>query len=100
MRSMSFGRRKELPPSMAREIKKYGWPVAGPQAYPSLICVDRNMQAVPVTERDFRIMTACASAFLPFLKKHAPIFETDAPPVVEADFIDDSGLMVTFTAPY
>lgn len=101
MRSMSFGNRKELPPLMIREIKKHRWPVAGPKAYPTLFCVDKVMQPLPVTERDYRIMSACAFAFLLFFKEHRDIFEADVPAaIVKASFVDETGLMVIFTAPY
>jgi hypothetical protein len=100
MRSMSFSSRKEIPPSMQREIKTHHWPVASPKAYPALFCVDRQMQPAPVTERDYRIMSACASAFLLFFEQHAEIFEEDRPAGVKASYIDESGLQVMFTAPY
>jgi hypothetical protein len=100
MRSMSFGPWKELPPSMAREIKTHGWPVAGAKAYPTLFCIDRNMEPVPVTERDFRVMSACAFTFPLFLKQHSHIFRSDRPEGVISGFVDESGMTVTFTAPY
>jgi hypothetical protein len=101
MRSMSFGSRKEIPPSMIREIKKHGWPVAGAHAYPTLFCVDRAMEPVPVAERDFWIMSACASAFVSFFKEHGEMFiDTERAKVVRASYSDDDGLDVTFTAPY
>jgi hypothetical protein len=100
MRSMSFGTRKELPPSMLREIKTHRWQVAGAKAYATLFCVDKGMEPVPVTTRDFRIMTACASAFLLFLAQHRDIFDADRAAVVKASFSHESGLMVLLTAPY
>jgi hypothetical protein len=100
MRSMSFGSRKEIPPSMLREIKTHGWPVAGAKAYPTLFCIDRDMQQVPVAERDFRIVTACAGAFLLFFEQHRDIFEAEPSAVVKASYFDEAGLMVIFTAPY
>jgi hypothetical protein len=100
MRSMSFNSRKEMPPSILREIKTHRWKVAGAKAYPMLFCVDKNMQPLPVTERDFRIMTACSSAFLVFLADHRDVFNAERPAVVKASFLDETGLMVIFTAPY
>jgi hypothetical protein len=52
VRSMSFGKRKDLPSSMTREIKKHGWPVAGPHAYPTLFALDRAMEPLPLTAHD------------------------------------------------
>jgi hypothetical protein len=100
MRSMSFSSRKEIPPSMQREIKKHHWPVAGAKAYPALFCVDKQMQPLPVTERDYRIMSACASAFLLFFEQHGEIFDEERPDGVKTSYIDETGLTVIFTAPY
>jgi hypothetical protein len=101
MRSMSFGSRKEIPSSMLREIKKHGWPVAGAHAYPTLFCVDRAMEPVPVAERDFWIMSACAFAFLLFFKEHGEIFnDTERANGIKASYINGEGLVVFFTAPY
>jgi hypothetical protein len=101
MRSMSFGSRKEIPPSMLREIKKHGWPVAGAHAYPTLFCVDRAMESVPVAERDFWIMSACAFAFLLFFKQHGEIFNDPEPAnVIKVSYTNSEGLVVIFTAPY
>jgi hypothetical protein len=75
MRSMSFGSRNEIPPPMLREMKKHCWAVAGAKAYPTLFCIDRNMDPVPVSERDYRIMSACAFAFVMFIEQHHDVFE-------------------------
>jgi hypothetical protein len=100
MRSMSFGSRKEIPPSMLREIKAHRWRVAGAKAYPTLFCVDKAMQPRPVTERDFRIMNACAFAFLLFFEQHRDLFEPEPAAGVKASYLDEGGLLVIFTAPY
>jgi hypothetical protein len=100
MRSMSFSTRKEMPPSMLSEIKKHRWPVAGAKAYPALFCVDKDMQPQPVTERDYNIMTSCAFAFLLFFEQHGKIFETNLVNVIKASYVNEGGLLVTFTAPY
>lgn len=100
VRSMSFGARKELPPSMLSEIKKHGWPVAGPQAYPTLFGLDRAFEPLPITARDYRIMTKLALAFLVFFKDYRSIFETDAPEPIQRSFIDEEDVEVTFTAPF
>jgi hypothetical protein len=90
MRSMSFGSRKEIPPSMLREIKKHGWPVAGAKAYPTLFCVDQTMEPVPVAERDFWIMSACAFAFLLFSRSMARSSTTpERANAIKTSYIDD-----------
>ncbi len=100
MRSMSFGRKKELPPSLIREIEQHRWPVAGAKAYPTLFCVDREMNPVPAVARDYRIMTACARAFLTFFDGHRDLFEADYPETIRETITDDGDVAVTLTAPY
>jgi hypothetical protein len=100
VRSMSFGSRKELPPSMMREIKKHRWPVAGPLAYPTLFGLDRAMEPLPITAHDYRIMTKLAQAFLVFFKNYGSIFETDQPEAIQRSFTDEEDVKVTFTAPF
>jgi|GEM_PF-3778190 len=85
---------------MLREIKTHRWPVARASAYPTLFCVDRNMHPVPVSQRDYRIMTACASAFLVFFANHRNIFDAERATVVNTSLVDENGLTVNFTAPY
>ncbi|MBV8545466.1 MAG: hypothetical protein JO093_24635 [Acidobacteria bacterium] len=99
VRSMSFGPRKELPTSMMREIKEHHWPIAGPQAYPTLFGLDRAMEPLPITARDYRIMTKLSKAFLIFFRDYRSIFETDRPDNIQRSFIEDD-LIVTFTAPF
>jgi hypothetical protein len=101
LRSMSFGSRKEIASPMLREIKKHGWPVAGAHAYPTLFCVDRMMEPLPVTERDFWIMSACALAFVLFFKEHGEMFvDVERATPIKASYINDEDLVVIFTAPY
>jgi len=64
--SLSFDPKKDIPSPMLREIEKHRWPVAGAKAYPVVFAVDANAQPVPLTERDYRIMTAVTLAFLSF----------------------------------
>jgi hypothetical protein len=99
MRSMSFRARKELPPSMLREIKEHRWPVAGPRAYPTLFGLDRAMESLPITALDYRIMTKIALAFLVFFENYRSIFETDRPDKIQRSFTEDD-LTVTFIAPF
>jgi hypothetical protein len=74
--------------------------VAGAKAYPALFCIDKNMQPLPVTARDFRIMSACSSAFLAFLSQHSDVFDAEHPAAVAASYFDEAGLMIIFKAPY
>jgi hypothetical protein len=98
--SLSFDRKKDLPRSMLREISQHRWEVAGAKGYPVVMAIDADALPQPATERDVRIMTACATAFLAFFARHRDLFETDEPdPVCESSSGDDD-LTVTITAPY
>jgi hypothetical protein len=106
MRSLSFDRKKELPPPMLREIEQNRWPVAGPKAYPVLISVDAQMQPLPTTERDVRVMTACTHAFLDFFAQYRSVYTGDAvfpgpinAPVISSFTVNDD-VTVTLTASY
>jgi hypothetical protein len=95
LRSLTFDRKKDLPPSLTSEIREHRWPVAGAKAYPSLLCLDAAIDRLPASERDFRIMTACTRAFLSFFERHADMFEFEDPEPV----VFTSG-EVTLTAPH
>jgi len=99
MRSLSFDRKKIMPPSMVREIEQHRWPIAGPKGYPALICVDAEMSLVVPEEHDYRIMTACAQAFVAFFARHRRIFATDAPDQICESLTSDDDVTVTLTAP-
>jgi hypothetical protein len=58
------------------------------------------MQALPLTERDVRIMTACTRAFLAFFATHRELFVNDVPEPVSVSFTGDDNVAVTLTAPY
>lgn len=100
LRSLSFDRKKDLPPGMLAEIERHHWPVAGAKAYPVLFCVDGAQTPLPTTEDDVRIMTACTRAFLAFFTRHRELFAQDEPePVTESSNAEDD-VTVTLTAPY
>ncbi len=98
--SLSFDRKKDLPPPMLREIKEHGWEVAGARAYPSVMAVDADALPQQATERDYLVLTACAIAFLAFFAGHRDLFDEDDPEMVCASFTGDDDVTVTITAPY
>jgi hypothetical protein len=100
VRSVSFDRKKDLPPSLTREIREHGWPVAGSKAYPTLICLDGAMNPLEATEVDFRIVTAVTRAFVSFYEKHHGVFDTEEAKTVCEIFEADDDVTVTLTAPY
>jgi len=98
--SLSFDRKKDLPPPMLREIERHRWRVEGAKGYPVVMSLDDGMTPLRLTESDYRILTACTPAFLSFLAQHADVFEMDEPDVVSASFTGDDGVTVMLTAPY
>lgn len=99
MRSLSFDRKRDLPPSMLREIKTHRWPLAGAKAYPTLLVL-ADWGAVAATERDYRIMTACAAAFSAFFARHGQLFEDGTGEEVCESFTGEDEITVTLTVPY
>lgn len=99
VRSLSFEKKRYIPPSMLREIKAHRWPVASAKAYPSLLIMQDSVPIVP-DERDYRIMAACAAGFSAFFARHGSFFETGAEDEVCESFTGDDDVTVTITAPY
>jgi len=99
--ALTFEAGSDLPPSMHREALEHGWPVAGARAYPLVENRDPDAIVRPLTERDVRIVSACALSLASFFAKHRKIFKRDAygEPICESYF-DDDDLEVRFTLPH
>ena len=97
--SLSFNRRKDLPPSMVKEIKTHGWEVDGPKAYPTVLAFEGGVPR-QVTERDYRILTFSALAIAPFCVLHARLFAEEEPEEVRESFPAYDGVTMIVTAPY
>jgi hypothetical protein len=98
--SFTFERGADLPASMRREVAAHGWPVADALSYPRVEHRDPDGMARPLTERDVRIASACATSLTAFFVKHGDVFEAeDFEPICES-YSDDRGLTVRFTLPY
>ena len=98
--SLDFQRGSELPESMRREVDQHGWPVAGPDAFPCPGHFEREGIPSPLTERDVRILAACAGALPSFFVRHERCFRRDRGAPVSESIIDDDDLEVRFTLPY
>ncbi|MBI4514978.1 MAG: hypothetical protein HY699_04075 [Deltaproteobacteria bacterium] len=85
--SLNFERRAGIPASMRREIKKHGWEVAGPTAYPRVMFIEPDTVLRPLTERDVRLVSAVAQALAQFYPAHRDRLNGPAPaPVTEVSF--------------
>jgi hypothetical protein len=98
--SLNFESRADLPASMRREAVENGWPVAGPNAYPWVQHRDRDGVLRPLTERDVRVVSACARSLMAFFVKHSDLFGRESFEPVCESFLDENDLEVRFTVPY
>ncbi len=89
----------ELPAGMLREALDHGWPVASPKAYPIVYHYDRDGLLRPLTERDVRIVSGCATSLSAFFGKHRELFEQDEPDPVCESYFDEEDIEVRFTLP-
>ena len=98
--SLLFEPATELPPSMRREAMEHRWPVADPDAYPSVIRLEPDGTPRPLVERDVEIATAAARALGALFARHSAVFESDAPVPVCESYFDDDDREVRLTAPF
>ncbi|MGZ5445848.1 MAG: YecA family protein [Thermoanaerobaculia bacterium] len=98
--SLSFNRKRDTPPRMLEEIAHHRWPVAGSKAYPLVMAIASDATPTVFTERDYRIMTVCARAFIDFLTKHRSMFAEEHPEIIREAFTTEADVTVTLTAPY
>ena len=98
--SLTFEPATELPPSMRREAMEHGWPVAGPDAYPSVLRMEPDGTPRPLVERDVEIATAAARSLSALFAGHSAVFESGAPVPVCESYFDDDDREVRLTAPY
>ena len=99
--SLNFERGGDLPESTRREALAHGWPVAGPEAYPLLLHVERDGGSRPLVPRDYQITTLAASALHRFFDVHRARFEEfEVEQVSESYYIPVIDLEVHLTFPY
>jgi hypothetical protein len=60
---------------MRAEIEKYGWEVAGPEAFPQIVAFDEGGIPRPLLEKDVRFATACCQSLTRFLENHSGAFK-------------------------
>jgi hypothetical protein len=101
--SLNFETKSRLPASMRAEIKRNGWPIAGPKAHPFIMAVDRDRVYRPLLERDVRVIGAVAESLASFYSKHRLGLTPDRlDPIVEEYSLltDDEPLTVRLRAPH
>jgi len=98
--SLNYERGADLPRTMRREVATHKWPVANADAYPWVQYRDRDGIMIPLTEREIRIVTACAASLSAFFAKHADIFRKESFEPICESYFDENDLEVRITAPY
>jgi len=85
---------------MRREAADHGWPVLDEMSYPQVEHRDPDGLLRPLTERDVRVASACATSLSAFFVTNRGAFETeDCEPICQS-YSDDEGRGVRFTLPY
>ena len=101
--SLNFERRADIPAAMRREIKRHGWELAGPDAYPRVVFIEPDTVVRPLTERDVRLASAVAQALARFYEAHRDRLNgTPCEPVAEELLVGDGTdeVIVRVTAPH
>ena len=98
--ALNFERGADLPASMRREVSEHGWSVAGPRAYPVVTHRDRDGVPRPLSERDFKVLSACATSFGVFFLKNKSAFQVDDGDPISESYSDQDDLTVRLTYPY
>ncbi len=98
--SINFERGGDLPTSMRKEIMEKKLPVADPNAYPMLQRINDEGIVQTLTQRDYKIATACTYSLCSFIIKHRDMFEQDRVDPVSESWLNENNLEVRFTYPY
>ena len=98
--SLCYESAAELPAAMRREAMSHGWPVFDAEAYPRVEHRDAAGAVRPLTDRDVKLVAACATSLCTFFIKHGRRFAADQIEPVSESYFDDDDLEVRFTLPY
>ncbi len=98
--SLSFERGADLHPEMRREIARHDWPVRSPDAYPDVDHRERDGTPRPLTEKDVRVVSACALSLSSLFAKHGYEFESGRLEPISESWLDDDDQEVRFTVPH
>jgi hypothetical protein len=62
----------EVPAPDLTAIRRHGWEVAGPEAYPSIFRKERGMTIRPPLAWELELMEGCLRALPRFIARHKP----------------------------
>ena len=98
--SLTFTPGAELPAPMRCEVADHGWPALDEMSYPQVEHRDPDGLLRPLTERDVRIASACATSLSAFFVTNREAFEREDGEPISQSYSDDDGRVVRFTLPY
>jgi tetratricopeptide (TPR) repeat protein len=70
--TVTYGDATEIPPADLEAVERYGWEVAGPDAYPHLFRKERGMTTRPPLAWEVELMEGCLRAVPDFVARHRP----------------------------
>jgi len=97
--SLSFEKKKALPPSVVQTIQQNKWPVAGTNAYPLAHHRDESGLLLPLTESDARTLIVTANALVTFCTLHRDVLSGENPMPISESFAGDDDVTVRLTYP-
>ena len=67
--SVTFGEESDIPVADLEAAERYGWPVARPDAYPSVFRKERGLSTRPPLAWELELMEACLRAIPDFVNR-------------------------------
>jgi hypothetical protein len=68
--SLTYGDETETPIADVDAAEHYGWKIAAPEAYPTVMRKERGMEMRPPTADELALMEACLRALPDFIERH------------------------------
>ena len=70
--TLLFGDETEISVLDLEAVRRHGWEVAGPEAYPSIFRKERGMTVRPPLAWELELMEGCLRAIPAFVARHRP----------------------------
>jgi hypothetical protein len=70
--TVTFGDQTEIPVADLDASRRYGWEVAGPEAYPSVFRKERGLSLRPPLAWELELLEGCLRAVPAFVARHRP----------------------------
>ncbi|MCT0227254.1 MAG: hypothetical protein ACI9IO_001486 [Cyanobium sp.] len=81
-RAINFESKRDMPPALLEEIRRYRWPVAKGDAYPTVMLVQPDLGLAPPTQADLAQLEAVAGALTQWLDSEPDLARCWAGPSV------------------